>query len=92
MEHYLDNSATTRVSKAAADKVYEVMRENYGNPSSLHTLGFRAEQELNAARAALAKALGVNDDEIYFTSGGTEANNTAVFGTVKWRLRGDKPP
>ena len=91
VEHYLDNSATTRVSKAAADKAYEVMRENYGNPSSLHTLGFRAEQELNAARAALAKALGVNDDEIYFTSGGTEANNTAVFGTVKWlRRRGNR--
>lgn len=45
---YLDNSATTRVCRAAADKAYEMMTETYGNPSSLHTLGFRAEREIRA--------------------------------------------
>lgn len=82
MEHYLDNSATTKVSSSAADKVYEIMTENYGNPSSLHTKGIRAEEELNSARSAVAKAMGVTDSELYFTSGGTEANNLAVFGAV----------
>ena len=91
MEHYLDNSATTKVGKAVADKVCSVMTENYGNPSSLHTLGIRAEEELESARAALARSLGVSADEIYFTSGGTEANNLAVFGAVKWlKRRGNK--
>ena len=91
MEHYLDNSATTKVSKAAADKVYEIMTENYGNPSSLHTKGIRAEDELEAARAVISRAMGVNSGELYFTSGGTEANNLAVFGTVnRLKRRGNK--
>ncbi|MCH5304807.1 MAG: cysteine desulfurase, partial [Ruminococcus sp.] len=91
MEHYLDNSATTKVSKTVADKVVEIMTENYANPSSLHTKGMRAEDELIKARRTIAKALGVSDDEIYFTSGGTEANNLAVFGTANWlKRRGNK--
>ena len=88
---YLDNSATTRVSPAAAKKALELMTENFGNPSSLHTLGYNAEQELTKARKAVAKALAVGEDEIYFTSGGTEANNLAVFGAVRrLRRRGNK--
>lgn len=91
MEHYLDNSATTRVSEATAEKVYKTMTENYGNPSSLHTKGIRAEEELESARSTVAKALGVSSQEIYFTSGGTEANNLAVFGTVNHlKKRGNK--
>ncbi len=91
LEHYLDNSATTKVSKTAADKVYEMMTENFGNPSSLHTRGIKAEDELESARSVIAKAMGVQSGEIYFTSGGTEANNLAVFGTVKHlKKRGNK--
>lgn len=91
MEHYLDNSATTKVSETVAKKVYYTMTENYGNPSSLHTKGIRAEEELESARRAIAKALGVKSEEIYFTSGGTEANNLAVFGTVnRLKKRGNK--
>ncbi|MBQ5348033.1 MAG: cysteine desulfurase [Ruminococcus sp.] len=91
MEHYLDNSATTKVSETAAKKVYEMMTENYGNPSSLHTRGIKAEDELISARSSIAKALGVTSAEIYFTSGGTEANNLAVFGTVnRLKKRGNK--
>ncbi len=91
LEHYLDNSATTKVSDAAAKKVYEMMTENYGNPSSLHTRGIKAENELNAARSAVAKAIGVKSEEVYFTSGGTEANNLAISGAVNlMKRRGNK--
>ena len=82
MEHYLDNSATTAVSTAAADKAYRIMTEVYGNPSSLHLKGLEAEQELNAARKAVASRLRVSAEEVYFTGGGTEANNTALFGAA----------
>ncbi len=80
MAAYLDNSATTRVCRAAADKAYAVMTEIYGNPSSLHTMGFRAEQELTAAREAVGKLIGAPAERLIFTSGGTEANNLAILG------------
>ena len=79
---YLDNSATTRVCGAAADAAYKLMTEVFGNPSSLHSMGFRAEQELTAARKAVAGLIGAQPEQITFTSGGTEANNLAVFGSV----------
>ncbi|MBR5540530.1 MAG: cysteine desulfurase [Clostridia bacterium] len=87
MCHYLDNSATTKVCRAAAEKAYTVMTETFGNPSSLHTLGIRAEQELTVARRAVASLLGLNPSGadlscITFTSGGTEANNLAIFGAA----------
>ncbi|MBE6778062.1 MAG: cysteine desulfurase [Ruminococcaceae bacterium] len=89
-EIYLDNSATTRVCRAAADKAYDMMMHTYGNPSSLHTLGFRAEQELTAARQTVAKLLGAQPEELYFTSGGTESNNLAVLGSVEAHARAGK--
>jgi cysteine desulfurase len=82
---YLDNSATTAVSPAVAAKVAQVMTEVFGNPSSLHTLGFAAEQEMTAARAAVGRLLGCPPEQVYFTSGGTEANNIALFGAAKAR-------
>ena len=82
MEHYLDNSATTAVSRAAADTALRIMTECYGNPSSLHSKGLDAEREREFARKAVASKLGVSADEVYFTSGGTEANNTALFGAA----------
>ena len=89
--HYLDNSATTRVSEAAAKKALELMTENFGNPSSLYSFGMRAEDELNKARSVIAKALSVSEEEIFFTSGGTEGNNLAVLGAVQaLRRRGNK--
>lgn len=84
---YLDNSATTAVCREAADKAYEMMTVSYGNPSSLHTLGFAAEQEMTAARRAVAGLLGAAEDTIVFTSGGTEANNLAVLGGAAARRR-----
>ena len=82
MEAYLDNSATTRCSAKAADMVMKVMREDFGNPSALHTKGVEAEQYVKNARAFFAKNLKVDEKEIYFTSGGTESNNLAVIGTA----------
>ena len=90
MEHYLDNSATTKVSEKAALKAYEVMTQNYGNPSSLHLKGILAEHELAAARKTVAKCLGALSEEIFFTSGGTEANNIALFGTAEAKKRRGK--
>lgn len=86
-EAYLDNSSTTRVCEPAAAKVMELMTENYGNPSSLHTLGFRAEQALTEARRNIAAVLGAKEDEVFFTSGGTESNNLAIFGAAYARKR-----
>ena len=79
-EIYLDNSATTRVCPEAAEKALELMTQCYGNPSSLHALGFRAEQALSQARQSVAKLLSAQPEEITFTSGGTESNNLAIFG------------
>lgn len=87
MEHYLDNSATTVVSKKAADKAYRIMTEVFGNPSSLHMKGLEAERELDLSRKSVARALGATVDEVFFTSGGTEANNTALFGTAEAKKR-----
>ena len=89
--HYLDNSATTAVCKAAADKALYMMTENYGNPSSLHKMGINAEEEVEKARDIIARTLSAESREIIFTSGGTEANNTAVFGAAQaLRRRGDR--
>ena len=88
--HYLDNSATTRVSKTAADKAYEIMTEIYGNPSSLHLMGMNAEKELELARKRVSGALGATSEELFFTSGGTEANNTALFGAAYAKRRSGK--
>lgn len=89
--HYLDNSATTQVSEAAANKAMELMRENFANPSSLHSLGFEASKELTNARQTVAKAIGADSAEIYFTSGGSESNNLAIFGVAEaMKRRGNK--
>ena len=80
---YLDNCATTIVCKEAALKAMDAMTVNYGNPSSLHTMGVAAEETLREARAHIASSLSCSPDEIYFTSGGTESNNLAIFGAAR---------
>lgn len=86
-QHYLDNSATTPVLQEAAEKAAWLMTQAYGNPSSLHTMGFEAKCVLDDARGILAKALGAQPKEVYFTSGGTESNNLAVLGAAAARKR-----
>jgi len=77
---YLDNSATTMVLPEVAEAVWEAMVISYGNPSSLHGMGVDAERILRRAREEVARLLGAQPEEIYFTSGGTEANNWALRG------------
>lgn len=78
MEIYMDNAATTRVSSAALNAMVPCFQELYGNPSSVHTEGRASAAVLGQARASIAACLGAVPKEIYFTSGGTEADNWAI--------------
>lgn len=90
MEVYLDNSATTRPSPAVIAAVNRSLTEVYANPSSLHHPGLEAERLVKVAREQVASAIAASPDEICFTSGGTEANNLAIFGAVnRMRHRGN---
>ncbi|NLL17776.1 MAG: cysteine desulfurase [Clostridia bacterium] len=82
---YLDNSATTRVLPEVIKAMVQAMETEYGNPSSLHGIGVAAERLLQAARNNIASLLGVPAGEIFFTSGGTEANNWAITGAARQR-------
>ena len=79
---YFDNSATTRIDPSVLTTYDKVATEIWGNPSSLHKLGDRAHQMLEASRKQIANLMGVKQHEIFFTSGGTESNNTAIKGTA----------
>ena len=81
-EIYFDNAATTRVRPEVAELMQKIMTEDYGNPSSRHIMGVRAERYIKTAREDIAKTLRVDPGEIYFTSGGTESNNLALIGTA----------
>ena len=82
MEIYLDNSATTKVCPEAVNEMVETLTHSWGNPSSLHKKGVEASRVLENARLRLARAFSCSPDEVYFTSSGTTANNTAIFGAV----------
>ncbi|OPL09356.1 MAG: hypothetical protein AVO33_00620 [delta proteobacterium ML8_F1] len=79
---YFDNSATTPVREEILDVVQEVLRNHFGNPSSIHSLGMDTQRLFKNARNQIAGFLKVDPGEIVFTSGGTESNNTAVFGAL----------
>jgi cysteine desulfurase len=81
-EIYLDNAATTKPHPAVVEAVTRALVTDYGNPSSLHGKGVAAERLLTSARDAVARTLGVDAEAIVFTSGGTEANNLAIHGTL----------
>lgn len=78
---YFDNAATTRPCKSAQEAVIKAM-DDFGNPSSLHKLGLSAAQIVSASRRIIANSIGAAESEIYFTSGATEADNTAIFGAA----------
>lgn len=82
-EIYLDNAATTRAYPEVAQAVYDMLTKHYGNPSSLHKKGMEAEQYIKKAREQIALALKCQPQELYFTSGGTEASNLALFGAAE---------
>lgn len=79
---YLDNSATTKPCAEAVAAVNDAMQTNWGNPSALYDFGIDAAHKMSTARAQVAKALGAERDRVFFTSGGTEADNWAIFGTI----------
>ncbi|MBQ8359024.1 MAG: cysteine desulfurase [Oscillospiraceae bacterium] len=80
---YLDNSATTKPCQEAVNAMTAALTEGWANPSALYGFGFDAAKQLRAARHSVAAAMGAESDRIFFTSGGTEADNWAIFGTVK---------
>ena len=89
-EIYLDNSATTKVYPEVAKLMTQIMLEDYGNPSSMHTKGVDAEKYVTLATKQISKALKVQDKEILFTSGGTESDNLALIGTARANCRAGK--
>ena len=80
---YLDNAASTPIDKKVFEEMLPFILENYGNPSSLHKLGRNSRQGIVSSRFRIGKSIGANINEIYFTSGGTESNNLALFGAAK---------
>jgi len=80
---YLDNSATTKPCKEAVEAMTKALTENWANPSALYDFGIETARDLRVARTQVATALGAEPDRVYFTSGGTEADNWAIFSTVK---------
>ena len=78
MQIYADNAATTKMSRAAIDAMLKCMEANYGNPSSLYTIGQKAKETLEQARADVAAVINAEPREILFTSGGSEADNQAI--------------
>lgn len=88
---YLDNSSTTKPCESAVNRITDALKENWGNPSSLHRLGIEAELAVSDAREAVARLIGSRSDEVYFTGSGTEGNNTALIGTaLKGAKRGNR--
>ena len=87
---YADNAATTKMSKVAIDAMLPYFDNIYGNPSSLHSAGQEAKEALEAARATVASCLGCDPREVYFTSGGSEADNQAILSAVRFGARKGK--
>ena len=91
MTIYTDNAATTRMSDTAVAAMLPCLQGNYGNPSSLHTVGQRANEALQSARETVARCLGCDPKEIIFTSGGSEADNQAIISAARLgALKGKK--
>ena len=79
----MDNSATTKVRPEVVSAMVDALQEDFGNPSSLHSYGKNAKKKLNEARKNIASLINANEEEIIFTSGGTESNNLVILGLTK---------
>ena len=80
---YLDNSATTRPCEEAVQAITQALTEKWANPSGLYDFGIQAGRDLKTARSQVAAAMGAEADRVYFTAGGTEADNWAIFGAAR---------
>lgn len=87
MRVYFDNAATTPLHPRVFEKMKQSLTEDFGNPSSIHSFGRTARVAIEESRETVANFINANPNEIYFTSGGTEANNFAVFGIAKTEFR-----
>ena len=90
MRVYADNAATTKMSQVAINAMLPYFTETYGNPSSLHSAGQEAKEALESARTTVAACLGCEPREIYFTSGGSEADNQAIISAARFGARKGK--
>lgn len=90
MQVYADNAATTKMSRVALDAMMPYLTDIYGNPSSLHSVGQEAKEALESARETIANCLGCEPREIYFTSGGSEADNQAIISAARMGARKGK--
>ena len=77
---YLDNAASTQIHEEVLDVMLPFLKEQYGNPSSIHRFGRLTEKAINKARKEVSSLINAGPDEILITSGGTESNNTALYG------------
>ena len=82
---YLDNAATTAVSSSVADVINDALRQYFGNPSSLYSAGLDSHKSLERSRSVIARKIGCDPQELYFTASGTEGNNLAIFGAARAR-------
>ena len=80
---YMDHNATTPLAEPVADRMMAVLREEFGNPSSVHHFGQRAKSVVDEARSAVAELIGGDPSEVIFTSGGTESDNFALRGAAE---------
>src|SRR6201995_5870733 len=80
---YFDNAATTALDKEVLDAMLPYMTEHFGNPSSIYSYGRETRLAVESARKSVAKILGVKPGNIFFTSGGTESNNTAIAASIR---------
>ena len=80
---YLDNAATTKTAKEVVDAMLPYFTEQFGNPSSIYSIGAAAKEAVSGARQTIARSLGAKDNEIYFTAGGSEADNWALKATAE---------
>ena len=87
---YVDNAATTAMSKTAVDAMLPYLQETFGNPSSLHTTGQIAKEALEKARKTVADCINADIKEIYFTSGGSEADNQAIISAAYYGAKKGK--
>ncbi len=87
---YLDNAATTSLKSEVLEEMMPIFKENYGNPSSIYSIGRNARKEVEKSRQTVAEILGANPSEIFFTSGGTESDNWAIRGVAFAQLRKGK--
>ena len=87
---YFDNAATTRALPEVAEKMTYMLCENFGNPASVSVMGLEVEKEIRKAANILANGIGAKEEEIFFTSGGTEGDNWAIYGTTEGYARAGK--